>query len=672
MLRYRQGWKALNRLLHEDRSFSGNERHCVFLNPGSVADQQTPRFADISAASGFDFPDDGRAVALTDWDFDGDLDVWVTNRTAPRIRFFKNNSDRSNHFLALKLRGDGKTTNLDAVGARVTVVLDGDESRPLLKTVTAGDAFLSQTSYWLHFGLGQAKSISSVTVRWPGGETEQYRNLAINERYLLQQHESHARKWTPPVDRKSIIASPQTPMPTSDVARTVLPARRLLPTIRAEGIETALNEQIVRPTLISIWSASCTSCIQELQEYSRHAQRVRAAGLDVIAVNLDNLQESQQDQAAKILDSINFPFTSVTGNLELVRSLDVLKRAIFDRWVTLSVPTSFLVDEQGFVCVVYQGPAPVNQVLDDLRLLDVPSDQLRGYSSSLRGRWIMPPPPADPLQVSARYVDEAMIKNGISYLERHAELLAKANTREVSQEPGDLYYVLALLLRDQDQVDDALEALRKAIAARPDDFRFRDEFATMLGRMRRFDEAAVQLEACLRINPQSVDTTRKLAMLRMAQGDHVAAIPWFKRVLAAQPNDLTCRYNLANSYRIEGQLDQAIKEYQQTLKLQPNMIFAANNLAWIRATHPNEAHRDGAEAVRLASHVCKLTRNSEPTLLDTLACAYAEAGEFDRAVETVQRAISIYEARNASEKAVQLKKKLELFREQLAFRDQSE
>ena len=139
--RYRQGWKALNRLLHEDRSFSGHERNCAFLNTGGDVRRQP--FADISAASGLDFDDDARAVALADWDFDGDLDIWITNRTAPRIRFLRNNHVSSNHFLAIQLIGNGKTTNRDAVGARVEVVLAGDQNAPLLKTMTAGDGFLS-------------------------------------------------------------------------------------------------------------------------------------------------------------------------------------------------------------------------------------------------------------------------------------------------------------------------------------------------------------------------------------------------------------------------------------------------------------------------------------------------------------------------------------------------
>ena len=77
---YAQAAKQLNKLVRAGHSYSGHERNCCFLNlPGG-------RFANVSQLSGFDFPEDGRAVAVCDWDGDGDQDFWVANRGAPRLR----------------------------------------------------------------------------------------------------------------------------------------------------------------------------------------------------------------------------------------------------------------------------------------------------------------------------------------------------------------------------------------------------------------------------------------------------------------------------------------------------------------------------------------------------------------------------------------------------------
>ena len=159
------------------RSFSGNERNCCFLNTGA-APAAEGRFANISAVSGLDYPDDGRAVALTDWDHDGDLDMWISNRNAPRLRLMRNDSPNDNHFLALRLEGNATTTNRDAIGARVEVVFANPESgtrQPKsIKTLRAGEGFLAQSSKWLHFGLGSVDVIEKVIVHWPGGNTEQF------------------------------------------------------------------------------------------------------------------------------------------------------------------------------------------------------------------------------------------------------------------------------------------------------------------------------------------------------------------------------------------------------------------------------------------------------------------------------------------------------------------
>ena len=95
---YRKAWKALNTMLEEGRSYSGFERNCAFLNLGGGQTQ----FADISGACGLDLMDDGRAIAVTDWDFDGKLDFWISNRTAPRIRLQHNRSQTRNNFVSVR------------------------------------------------------------------------------------------------------------------------------------------------------------------------------------------------------------------------------------------------------------------------------------------------------------------------------------------------------------------------------------------------------------------------------------------------------------------------------------------------------------------------------------------------------------------------------------------
>ena len=81
------------------RSFSGQERNCAFLNLGELT------FANVSSVSGLDHIEDGRGLALSDWDLDGDIDFLLTNRNAPMFRFLRNGIQNDNHFVSVKLTG---------------------------------------------------------------------------------------------------------------------------------------------------------------------------------------------------------------------------------------------------------------------------------------------------------------------------------------------------------------------------------------------------------------------------------------------------------------------------------------------------------------------------------------------------------------------------------------
>ena len=193
------------RLLRDGRSLSGNERNCSFLNCGG------PRFANVSAAMGLDYADDARSQALVDWDHDGDLDLWVYNRSGPRLRLMRNQTDAtSNDHLFVAFRLKGTTCHRDAIGARVEVKLAGsDQRKRLVQTLYAGHGFLSQSSNWVHFGLGKRPQVEEVTVHWPGGEAERFTGVVPGKRYSLEQGSGKARQWSPPARSLKLVSAEQ-------------------------------------------------------------------------------------------------------------------------------------------------------------------------------------------------------------------------------------------------------------------------------------------------------------------------------------------------------------------------------------------------------------------------------------------------------------------------------
>ena len=93
-----------------------------------------------------------------------------------------------------------------------------------------------------------------------------------------------------------------------------------------------------------------------------------------------------------------------------------------------------------------------------------------------------------------------------------------------------------------------------------------------------------------------------------------------------------------------GRIQEAIAHYREALRLQPGLWPVLNNLAWILATDPDPANRDGRAAVQFAEQACVLTGQREAGVVGTLAAAYAEAGRFPEAVATARRARALAEA----------------------------
>jgi hypothetical protein len=122
------------------------------------------RFHEVARSAGLDDRDDGKGLAVVDYDEDGDLDVLVvTHAGSPHL--FRNDGGNANGWL--RIRVAGTDSNRDGVGARVTVRRTTVAS-PMLREVVSGSGFLGQSELVQHFGLGPgSEPVAEVRVRFP-------------------------------------------------------------------------------------------------------------------------------------------------------------------------------------------------------------------------------------------------------------------------------------------------------------------------------------------------------------------------------------------------------------------------------------------------------------------------------------------------------------------------
>ena len=154
----------------------------------------------------------------------------------------------------------------------------------------------------------------------------------------------------------------------------------------------------------------------------------------------------------------------------------------------------------------------------------------------------------------------------------------------------------------------------------------------------------------------------------MRAGHLADAIAQFKIALQLQPRYAHARNSLATAFAAKQQWGEAIRCWRETLEINPNNVAAQSGLAWTLATAPDPTLRNGAEAVAISQHLSQ-TDASNPMLLRVLAAAYAEAGRFPEAIETIERGIELATLQHHADLAALLQGDLKLLQSAQPLRD---
>jgi Flp pilus assembly protein TadD len=232
---------------------------------------------------------------------------------------------------------------------------------------------------------------------------------------------------------------------------------------------------------------------------------------------------------------------------------------------------------------------------------------------------------------------------------------------------ADAHVDLGLLLLQQSDARGALAEFARATELAPRDVRALFKFGCLLSREKQPAAARARFEQVIALEPDHAGALIQLSILDEADADLKAARARLEAAVAARPQMFEARASLGRLLRLVGADAGAKEQYEAALLLDGGATDVRRALAWLCATSPVDAARDGDLSLRLA-HALVDADSSNPLELDVLAAAQAECGRFRLATKTATRAADMARKRGAAAFAAEIEKRRDLYEQSKGFR----
>ena len=558
---YERGWNAINELIRSDSSWNAFERNVMFANHGDGT------FSEVAGLLGLDLLEDGRSFALADIDGDGRLEVILKNRNAPQLRVLHNAMNDIGQAISFRLKG--VQSNRDAIGAAVTV-----ETGTLRQTkyLQAGTGFLAQHSKELFFGLGRPEGTVSATVRWPSGLSQHYDNLPVDHRIELEEGKNAFSAQRYAATSKDYAESGPTPvletLPRISGTWLIEPLKApdfSLPDLA--GNRHQLSSLKGGFVLLNFWSSKVPICLDQLTLLSRLKSAGSADGLNVLAVNVDEAEDIPAAKTLAVREA--FPFPVLLATKEVAGTYNIIYRYLFDRRRDLGLPTSFLIDKEGMIVRIYQGPVDTKELVADLRSVPVTFKERMTKALPMKGELFQ-----DTFRRNDFTYGVAMFQHG--YLDQAAESFRQV----IAAKPGypEAYYNLGTLkLRANDYLQ-ARKYLEETVKLRPDYPEAWNNLGMIAAHEGHPEEAIQNFQRSIDLRPTYAIALLNLGNVYRRQRNFAKAAESLGRALEIEPDDPEVSYSLGMLYAQQEQMSPAQEYLQKAIALRPDYPEALNNL----------------------------------------------------------------------------------------------
>ena len=229
------------------------------------------------------------------------------------------------------------------------------------------------------------------------------------------------------------------------------------------------------------------------------------------------------------------------------------------------------------------------------------------------------------------------------------------------------YLGFALYLKDKERHEEALKHLRLAEQLNPSHAEVQSKLSMMLLIQRELQDSIKHARKAIQVDSRHAPGYLVLGDALLLQNNPNEAIKNYRQALQYTPDHTETHRKLGLTLALLHRFEQALEHLQIATRSLPDAPKLLNTTAWILATHPRDHVRRPSEAIELAKRAVALTNENNTGFLDTLAAAYAAAGQFDSAVATAQTALDLAVKNKEEVGAKIIRERLELFEQSKPF-----
>ncbi|MBI1827717.1 MAG: sulfatase-like hydrolase/transferase [Planctomycetes bacterium] len=228
---------------------------------------------------------------------------------------------------------------------------------------------------------------------------------------------------------------------------------------------------------------------------------------------------------------------------------------------------------------------------------------------------------------------------------------------------------LGLLYVESNQPQNAISEFREAVRKTPDSGEANWNLGKSLLAVNDLEAAGETMRRLAEIHGFEAEASYGMGVVAFKRGNVADTVRLYEQAAQQKPNFVQAIQELAQYYIGAGRARDAIRVLNAGLEHSPNFARFAHMLAHVYATASDATLRNGPKAIALAEEAAKATNYQEPFVLQTLAEAYAEAGQFDKAIETAESAKDLAQRLGRTTLVKSLEEQVEGYRVGRAYRD---